>query len=348
MAEKAKVPSFTDLVVESWNLLKEKVGKIILIGIVGFLIQVVAFLVPVVLAIALFIGGSGLNFNHLTPEAFANIPITVKIGTPLLIVISYVVACILAIMVQVSGYLALDSKESSFGYYAKNSWAVVWPVFITMLLAGLIMFGSFFLFVIPAIFVAFFFVFTLPVVIFEKKSGAAALERSASLVQQNFGDVFVKLLIPFLIQAFVQFVFSSYNRGTPESALAMQLPLMVFSIFWSLFMFVYGFVLYKQVAKVSKNEKSGVLKWLAAVAIIGYLLLGGTVYAVVSYFKSSSGQKMIQELNTAIEENAAKAAEENAEMSFPDDSYVALPSPAASTAPLKQLPTKLPVKNLPR
>lgn len=75
---------------------------------------------------------------------------------------------------------------------------MIWPVFYTGLLVGLIIFAGFLLLIIPGIIFAVWYIFFFYFVVFEKKKGLSALRESKKLVMGRWGITLWLVLLPAL------------------------------------------------------------------------------------------------------------------------------------------------------
>ena len=98
----------------------------------------------------------------------------------------------------------IENSKSSMKDLLKQGWGLLGKFFITSFLAGVVVVLGFMLLLIPGIIFAVWFSFVLGVLIFEGKSGTAAMSRSRELTKGRFWQVAWYIAFPALIVIVMQ------------------------------------------------------------------------------------------------------------------------------------------------
>lgn len=296
-----KFPSLKEHIVESWNLLTKKALKLLLYEILGIVIFVLMiFALGIVILTLIFVSvGFGSNMNPANPQALNSI------SSNIVVMIAFTVAAIVFIfgiwgigLALQAGVLMLvrDSSEdtSVIGYF-KKGFAYIVPFLITGSISFLILFGSSFVFIIPAIIICIFFIFTPYAVVFEKKKGIDALRMSYSLVSQNFGVIISRLILLWLFMFGTQMLINLLPKKEPSAAIFYFLVTLISSFVFGFFSFIYSIKLYEYARRAYDPKKSISLKWIGAVAIIGWIIFALIGFILFKAISSPNVQKSFKE-----------------------------------------------------
>lgn len=293
---------------ESWELFTKKVGSLLAITSLTFLAQFALFILTIGVVASLVLGAGHVDLINFRIDMLGAIPGWVVLSTIVSVLVSFVASTVVSFVGLISMYLSVASKDSSLRSYAKSSLGTIAPLFLTQFLVYFLVLGNFFAFIIPALVAGFFCMFVTQVVIYEHKSTGAAIRRSISLVSQNFGSLFVKLAVPFLIQAIIEGIFNSMVKQNPSVGMMFALPHIVFSVAWGYYMFVYSYILYKRTAATTTNKTSSILTWLTVGSVIGALILAALIYGGIALLRNPKTQRAFQEMAAAAKEQRAKDA----------------------------------------
>lgn len=271
---------------DAWHLMTKKFTKLLLTSVYGFL----ASLVLVVL-LGLILVGSGIGAGGGAGlEALISNP--AFLSTAALALFLYVIlASILSIALQAAYLLVLAEPHEERSAFAilKGSFRFIIPVFVVGLLQGVIIFGSFFLFIIPALFVSVVLAFSVFAVLFEKKQGLAALRMSVGIIQQQFGAIvgrFALLIGAFFLSYVVIGMISSVSEDVAD---IMALVQFVVNYIGTWFALAYSYVVYKQARAGYDESKNVNMLWIWIVSGLGWLIGVFAIIALVNAVGSFSG-----------------------------------------------------------
>ncbi len=141
-----------------------------------------------------------------------------------------------AIIISLSEYF--KGKKPNLNYILTEAKKLLVPITITSLLVFSIEFGGFLLVIIPGIIFTILLQFTNFILVIEKKSPVASLNRSRQLVKINFFGITGRYLVIGIASFCVNFLFSSQ----PSLQLVSQALILPFTI-------TYHFLLYKDVSE---------------------------------------------------------------------------------------------------
>lgn len=295
----ASFPSVGELFTESWETFKKSLLSLFVFNILGLV--VILGMVALIAVIAIFTG-VGAAFTNGQQNTALTGGLVVVAGIAILIAIF---ACIVwSIVLQVGQILIINAQgKIGIGETIRKGLSLALPVFLVSLLVFVIVFGGFFVFVLPGFLFALFFIFAVYDVVIENSRWTAALRTSMSLVTHNFGDVFGRMLLLIAIHIGAYVVFSlipSIISGFNESAgVILYLIGIIPNILLGWFSMVYMLVLYKQAKAIKGTGQSG-LVWVSIVAGIGWILaivwmivFGALIAALVS----SSPEGMLKKAN---------------------------------------------------
>lgn len=193
-------------------------------------------------------------------------------------------------MFYIGNILILNNNTPQVSYknILRQSLSLIFPVVSGLLLAGFIILGGLFLFIIPGIIFALFFQFVVYLIILDKLSIKDALKRSTYLVSKAFGPIFVRVIL----LSFIPFAFSlTLNLITGYSLDETTLGIIngLLSLFYSFFAISYNLILFRQV-KTFSGEGSGNIRFLAMIAIIGWILMLFITFFGFNYISSFINQ----------------------------------------------------------
>lgn len=158
------------------------------------------------------------------------------------------------------------------------------PLFITTFLHGLLIFGGYFLLLIPAFIFSIWFVFANYIVINEGKSGLAALHISREYVRGRFWGILGRTIAVYIPEWIVWIVLSSIlEKSDGEGILGLvQIARLLLLPFYMMYMFR----LYENVKETAHKVTLPVPRGNKIVyflfPILGYLVLTGAIIGLVS------------------------------------------------------------------
>lgn len=278
MAEEKKIittsilPGPIELAKESWEMYKARFWTVVGIGFLGYLgIALVLFVTVVLGAIVFFTLGGKLQPNTLSVLGILG-------------VLAIVGMTLMGTWISGSVIVSLDQWKKKIGI--KESYALakpfIFPLLLTSLLSGLIIFGSIFVFIIPAILFTVWFSLAQYSVIIDKKSGLTALQTSREYIRGRFWGVIWRMIAVHLPEIVLSMAIASGTQGRGGGELSGLFRLL--SLLAIPFYQMYAYTLFMHLRKTTELKTLGVpgkskLVYVLVPAI-GYLLLIAGVVAL--------------------------------------------------------------------
>lgn len=289
-----KLPSIKSLLNEAWVTLNPSLLELFKLYIICALLGIAIF--AVFGSIGFFSGVSGILgavTNKLTPETVLrslNVPVLVFSGLGLFVSMwALGLSMGIALVEIISKKGALTALAALKG--ARNR---IIPLFLMSLLSGFLVFGSMVLFVLPGIFMAILMLFAQIEVILGKQSPVNAIKRSAQLVMDNFGQLFLHwgalILLYFGIQVLVPNILSN---AAPRLEGLIALLTSISSVVLGWFMVSYNVLLYKKLS--NKDAKPKGMLWMWAMAGLGWVLFFLLMSSIVRFVTSPAFMNVITE-----------------------------------------------------
>jgi hypothetical protein len=243
--------------------------------------------------------GAIANFGKLQsdPTALLNL-----IAPFALIIVLFVIFLIcVGLIVQAGTILILGSKTKyELGELVRNGLRLALPLLGLGLLSAVLTVPAFFLFIIPGIAVALFFMFSAYELVLGNRGVLGSLSRSAYLVKNNFGYVFVRALVILGLSILIWVVSAMLGRFQGASLITW-----IISMVFGWYVQSYAIILYKNLEETTKDKDKGTsLVFFVLVAIVGYVAAGAIVYSVAKVVTNPAFQKGFQQgYNQSVGEN---------------------------------------------
>jgi hypothetical protein len=216
----------------------------------------------------------------------------------------YISAIITSIYFSSATVLIIDSEgQKPLGKILKTSFGFILPLFLVNFITSVIVFGGYFLFLLPGILFSLFFTFSAYEVVLQNQGWLQAIKRSYTIVQKYFGEIFVRMLIMigicilFLIIANIAEITVDKNIVWIIYTVNFVCQL-IFGWFWT----TYSVVLYKQVKTASESVEEKNIRWISIVSAIGWgiflLLTTAIIIFLANAFKSKELQKFFNNYYT--------------------------------------------------
>lgn len=289
----SSLPPIGQLFHDSWQTLVQSFFPLFILNILGIVIYIV---LGVIALLVFILSGAG---SFLLKNGLGNIG-TNLLSAPssivTLVVISVVLVFIYIIVgsaLQIASILLLDSQgKISLGNAFKKGLNLVLPLFFINILTFILIFGGFVLFILPAILFYFLLVFTPFEVVLNNQRGLEALKRSVLIVSKNFGAIFIRLLVLFLL-FMVIFIFVGIIENSVPKEVQWVVSVITFipNILLGWFALAYSIILYKHASLKFKQEKGKGIAWMWVVALIGWLIIIGASFLGFKLLSSNTFQQ---------------------------------------------------------
>ena len=285
----SKLPSIKQLIVESWQLLTKKALKLLFLGLLSTAVY-----------FALFIGGILLifGFGAMNMSSFSNPEVMTEvlskpgfIGTTVSIVVIWIISLIAIGTALQAGMLILlkdPTEDASVISYFKKGFSYIVPLIVVSAMTFLLVFGSVFVFVIPALIISIFLMFTMYSVVLDNKKGMEAIKMSIGVVSQNFGAVMGRIVILWLLSFVVQMLIGAVPNEEPSAALFFVLISLVSSFAVSWFGLAYIFKLYEHARAAYDDKKPTSMTWMWIISILGWIIGAMIITGIISAVGNNS------------------------------------------------------------
>lgn len=291
--QNSTLPSISQLFKDSWQSLIQSILPLFILNVLGIVLYIGLGLLAVVVFI---ISGAG---SFLLKNGFSNLG-TDLLSTPGLIITAIVIFLILIIAYAIIGsalqntsIILLDSKgKSSLGSAFKKGLSLVLPLFVVNLLLFILMAGGLALLILPALLFFFLLIFAQFEVVLNNQRGLEALKRSVLIVSKNFGGIFVRVLVFFLLYVGIFIIVGIIENSLPEEVQwVVSVITFIPNILLGWFALAYSINLYKQAISSLQQEKGKSMTWMWIVALIGWLIIIGASFLGFKLLSSNTFQQ---------------------------------------------------------
>ncbi|MBP9719537.1 MAG: hypothetical protein KBD46_03630 [Candidatus Levybacteria bacterium] len=298
---------------ESWQVFTKSVLRLFIIAISNILLNIFLLALAILGAVLvigpsvigkLFSGkGSSEVFTALfTPQFF--------ISMGVLFFAYLFVLMLIGIFVYVAEILAVDRHDQpfSFGLVLSKFTVVLIPLIAMQFLLFVLLFGSFFVFVFPAMLFGFFLMFAQYEIIINNQGAIASLKRSTLMVTRHFGGILGRVLLFWLLTVCVLQIIPSVimqiDSTTGAYIMLLTIPLQVFFMWFGI---AYAITLYKQARGGLEAERGSSMWWMWLVALLGWIIFAGVVYG--GYKMMTSEQMRAMMASMTADKNAVQQEE---------------------------------------
>ena len=197
----------------------------------------------------------------------------------------------LAVIAAIGKY----KERVSLGQCIKAGFVYLVPFSIMSIVVWFLVFGSYFVLLIPGVLVGLFLQYVGYEIVLGGKKWWSAVKGSVQIMSQNFGEVVLRMIVFYLGVAIV-FYLPTYLIGmkagsAPEAAASDALSIMMLlvpvrfllGLLIGFFSMVFSVVLYKQAKQATNEEINPGVAWILILALVGW---------VIGAFVISSGMKM--------------------------------------------------------
>ncbi|MBI2017751.1 DUF4199 family protein [Candidatus Daviesbacteria bacterium] len=288
-------PTISQLFSDSWQTFTQSVLSLFIINILSLVIYLLLAALAVVIFIISGIGSALLQkgLAGFTPDLLLS-P-NFLITSAILIAVFGVVFAIITAALQVATILIVDSKgKTSVAAAFKNSLRLILPLFLVGLVTFFLIAGSFFVFILPAILVGFLLGFTQLEIILNGRRGLEAIRRSVLLISKNFGAIFVRSILLWVLYFVVFLVINILkNLVTQDAQWMVSIFSYLLNIILGWFALAYQIILYKHANIGLENEKGKGIRWIWVLALVGWLIAAAVAFGSYKFFSSQFFQKAV-------------------------------------------------------
>lgn len=314
----SRMPDIKVLFHESWALLKEKFGSIFLLSLLG---SVVGFIVMIVFLVG--IAGAGFlatlsgdmdNKAELIKQAqsFLTPAHIAQLGGAIFVVL--LVSWVIGAVVRIAIIVAIGKKDEkvSLGSCLSRGFSLFIPVMIVGSVVSFAVFGSFFLFIVPAIIISLLFQFVTYEMILGEKKWFTSLKSSVQIMSQHFGEVLLRMFLFFIAvylvvnlpMYLIQMVARSYSESAPGEAAAVMMIIGILRFLLGIFVAFYGLVYSVVTYQHAKNATDESLPvrttWIWVVNVIGWIIAILIGIQLTKFMKSPEIQEQFKTMTEQV------------------------------------------------
>lgn len=316
MSQKTSLLSLHEIFSKSWSLTQRKLGKLIVINSLAALVMLVIYgLLFGTIAFVFFMTTNSSPFEFL-PWFMMNHFNSLTLGVfSLSLFLVSLPWHIVDGWAKVASYavLAEEKPQPGWKYWWTNS-SLSFMIGFSLVLKLIVIGGLFYLFIIPGVIGMLYFMFVTQVVTFEGKKFFSALDRSAQIVQHNFGKVLFSLIAPYVLIILLQGALMTFVSQLPEILILLSVPISIlFQLVTSYFLFVYSYVLYRTASENTPLTEVKPHRVLVPLGIAGQFFGGFIIFALVLHFfgldLASVPQKIFEQREQEVQTTSSSAVE---------------------------------------
>jgi len=275
ISQPSSLPSIKQLFIESWETCVKSILNLFLINLGTIFFSILLLIIG---GIIFFISGLGqevINTFQTLSSQQNNLLNFWLFGKLSVWIILYSIFFMLVGMISsiVSVLTIFKYQEGlSLNTLLKQSFKYLIPSIVVGFLHCFIVFGGFWVFIVPGIIFSIFLWYAWYEVVISEKHGINALKNSVQIVHQHFGEIFVRAILPALIFLLVAWIIAFLQSKVPSLKFYLSIPSFLLNAVYGWFGFAYSITLYKQARKVTdfNRESSLTIFWITA--IIGWLI----------------------------------------------------------------------------
>ncbi|MCR4329566.1 MAG: hypothetical protein NUV65_03395 [Candidatus Roizmanbacteria bacterium] len=266
-----KEQAVMELFKESWESLSKHALSFVLLSLIP-----VASFVGLSIVVFILLYSIGFNFEFFrsmlnSDSALQSIKAWQWVLAGSISLFSMIAFVVVSAVSRIGMVIVAGDQASSVSEAMKKGLGRIVPLIVTGICTSLLLFGSFFVFMIPVFIIGFFFIFVQFEVILNGKNLGGAIKRSVSLVARNFGYVFTRVFIYLVIMIFLN-VFIPRILLKAEPATGMYVA--VYSLFVGLVLSWYALLYFVKMYMHIKDQQEEVsTAWVYIISFLGWLIL---------------------------------------------------------------------------
>ncbi len=301
--------SISQLLNQAWECVKSRWWPLLRVSLLVGGLDVLALIVFMASLFALGIGGEfGRVMTQDDPSSFVNFLTSKGPLLALLVVVLVIFTTVVSLAGQIASLLIVyekDEKPRVRELLFKRSLPLVWPLFLMMLLAGILVAGGLFVFIIPGLIFGILFAFGAMELVLNGSGIVESLKRSMALITSHFGDLFLRWLVLIGINIVVAMVFGFLGESKNDSVAGiMGLLSIVVNVGLGLFNFAYSVELYRQAKSATSTTKMSSLKWVVVLAVIGWILAGWLGMTLSQWLRSDNARQLFEGMEQIEEQQS--------------------------------------------
>lgn len=293
-----KLIEVEELLKKSWEGLKRTWPTLLLFYGVSFGLSMLTGVIGII--VFLVAGGWEVFANLRTIESYATTHIGQLIGSTSIAVLTMILLLVVtAIWTTTASLLYLASyyrgKDITSGTAFSQASRLFGGLFTLSIVVSLLSWGGTMLFIVPGVIISVLLAFSLFEMMFHQTSTVESLANSVNMVRQNFGGLFVRVLVVVGIQMAYQ-VGLQFLQMIPIVGLLASIISIPLSIGLTFFFYHYYYLLYQSARQHTNLRRSVNLGWMWGVAIVGwilFLMLGYVGYRAIGSFSNYQKERAL-------------------------------------------------------
>lgn len=313
------LPSIQILFSESWRLFTNNILNLFLISLFAFLTNIA--LVVICILVVGAAGGFAMisKIYELTrqtptsgvPDTTVQSFVTSQLSSlasliPLLIVVGLIGLIGFIIVGTISEIASIivvsdNKKGESLMNIIKGSFKLILPLFWVNTLVFLLVFGGFFVFIIPAVVFAFLFAFTRFETVLNNQKGVSALKRSVGVITHHFGPLLIRWLILIGIYIVIVVLIPNLLRNIDSQTSGIVGILQFFiNMLLGWFALSYSVTMFRHASDRTDPAHGKNITWMWVIAGIGWIIFFFFLSAVVQFFTSGAAQRTLDSIQKSM------------------------------------------------
>lgn len=280
------MPSIKSLMIESYDTFKRTLGSQVLLYLIQFgvgLLSLIVLGLSLYKHVGLFTNFDLLSTTISSPDGLISVLKSMIGVSVFLLFFSILVGVIMTAINLAKIYIVGKAEEkTTVGIAIKMSLESLFAVILMGVFSSILVFGGFMFFGVPGLLMVLFFGFLPFEILIGGKRGMQSLIGSARIISSNFGEIFTRYVIFWVMSSIVYFVLgklSIFNFNPSSFELSFNglysLPLtLLMGFFWSVYSLSFTVTLYKHAKMATDENKKISTSWIWVTSLMGYVLIG--------------------------------------------------------------------------
>ena len=204
------------------------------------------------------------------------------------------------------------AEKPKLGECLKTGFRLLIPVMVVGFVTSMVVFGSYFLLIVPGIVIGLFFHFVTYEMVLGEKKWFKAVTGSVQIMSQNFGDVLLRIIVLYVLVALLfqipMFLLDtivkalSGNAPAEASILMGTLSIIKFIVGTVLGFYgvVYGVITYLHAKRVTDEMVKPNMAWMWLVSILGWLIAVALGFQLIKFVSSPTVQNNVKAVTEEI------------------------------------------------
>lgn len=278
-----KIVSFITLFTDSWQTLLKSLSSLFIFTLVGLAVLALWSILGIILLVTI---GLTSPISQLTLPSLISLPFPLIILSVILATIFIIGFIVISSAMQIGTILIIDAegKKMVLLDLIKKSLKLLLPFISVSILTGVIIAGSFFALILPAILFAYLLIFASYEVILNHEQTVNALKKSILITSKNFWGILLRVAAVTVLSALIGIMIPDLlSKLGPENNILSNSLSLILNILIGWFSLTFMIILYKH-ARPGLEEQKGLLalKWVLTVAVAGWVIAAMIAYGIIA------------------------------------------------------------------